>query len=157
MNDAATLRHRSICHALEVPAVGSALLAMTQWLEELPAQHTPGHPEPGQKNALRHWARERIARLHKKMELAFKDTAHPESLHRARLLAKRLRYGIEALRPVLRKRQAKRWLKQATRLQADIGMARDVHQAGVLAGQLQADSGLAEFLRGLAIGQGTQR
>ena len=157
MNDAAALRRRSICHALEVPAVGSALLAMTQWLEELPAQHASGDPRAGQKNALRHWARNRIAHLHKKMEQAMQDTAHPESLHRARLLAKRLRYGIEALRPVLRKRQAGRWLKQATRLQTDIGMTRDVHQAGVLASQMEIDTGLAEFLRGLAIGQGAQR
>lgn len=156
MNEAATLRRRSICHALEVPAVGSALLAMTQWLEELPAQRRPDSPETGQKNALRHWARARIARLHKKMEQALKDTAHPESLHKARLLAKRLRYAIEALRPVLRKRQARRWLKQATQLQTDIGLTRDVQQAGVLAGLVEADSGLAEFLRGLAIGQGAQ-
>lgn len=154
MNDAAVLRHRSICHALEVPAVGTTLLAMTQWLEELPAQISPDDPKASQKNALRHWARDRIARLHKKMETALEDTAHPESLHQARLLAKRLRYGIEALRPVLHKRQAKRWLKQATQLQTSIGMTRDVHQAGVLASQMETDSGLAEFLRGLAIGQG---
>ena len=157
MLEAATLRRRSICHALEVPAVGSALLAMTQWLEELPAQNSPDDSKPGRKNALRHWARERIARLHKKMETALEDTAHPESLHRARLLAKRLRYGIEALRPVLRKRQAKRWLKQAIQLQTDLGTTRDVHQAGVLASQMETDTGLAEFLRGLAIGQGAQR
>ena len=157
MNDAAALRRRSICHALEVPAVGSTLLAMTQWLEVLPAQNSPGELGAGQKNALRHWARDRIAHLHKKMEQALEDTAHPESLHRARLLAKRLRYGIEALRPVLRKRQAGRWLQQATRLQTGIGLTRDVHQAGVLASQMETDTGLAEFLRGLAIGQGAQR
>ena len=157
MNDAAALRRRSIRHALEVPAVGSTLLAITQWLEELPAQHSPDNPRASQKNALRHWARERIARLHKKMEQALEDAAHPESLHRARLLAKRLRYGIEALRPVLRKRQARRWLKQATGLQTDIGLTRDVHQAGVLASHLEADGGLAEFLRGLAVGQAAQR
>ena len=154
MNEAATLKRRSIGHALEVPAVGSALLAITQWLEELPAKNPSVDPGASQKNVLRQWARARIARLHKKMEQALKDAAHPESLHRARLLAKRLRYGIEALRPVLHKRQAKRWLKQATQLQTSIGMTRDVHQAGVLASQMETDTGLAEFLRGLAIGQG---
>ncbi|MBC7445755.1 MAG: CHAD domain-containing protein, partial [Polaromonas sp.] len=157
MDEAAALKRRSIGHALEVPAVGSALLAITQWLEELPAKNPSADAGAGQKNALRHWARARIARLHQKMEQALKDAAHPESLHRARLLAKRLRYGIEALRPVLRQRQARGWLKQATRLQTDIGLTRDVHQAGVLASQMEVDTGLAEFLRGLAVGQAAPR
>ena len=152
--DAARLQRKSIGHALEVPTVGATLLAITQWLEDLPRQKEPAGSEAGESRLpLRRWARQRVERLHKKMKRALADTAHPESLHQARILAKRLRYAIEALRPLLPRRHTKRWLPQAVKLQADIGTTRDLQQAGVLASRLEIDPGLAEFLRGVAVGR----
>ena len=92
------------------------------------------------------------ARLHGKLKQALQDTGTLERQHRARILAKRLRYGIEALRPLLPTHQTKRWCAQATNLQMSIGSMRDVMQAGVLAAKAEADSGIVEFLRGVAVG-----
>ncbi len=153
LTDAATLQRKSVRHALETPAVGAALLTITQWLEALPEQNGPDDAKADLNLSLRRWARRRIARLHKKMKIALQDVAHPESQHRARILSKRLRYGIEALRAVLPHRQAERWHARATALQTGIGAARDIMQAGVLAARFEADPGLAEFLRGVAAGQ----
>jgi len=160
LTQAARLQRKSVRYALEAPAVGSTLLAITQWLEELPelsGQNGAGDAKADLKISLRRWARRRIDRLHKKMKLALEDTAHPESQHRARILSKRLRYGIEALRPLLTRQHTKRWHPKATKLQTSIGATRDVMQAAALAARLEADPGLAEFLRGVAAGQERQR
>lgn len=150
---AAQVKRQAMGQALEVPAVGAALLAITQWLEDLPRQGGPGGDGAAPRLKLRTWARRRIRQLHRKMKQALADTAHPDSLHRARILAKRLRYAVEALQPLLPRRRAKRWLAQAKKLQADIGSTRDLQLAGELAAQLGIDPGLAEFLRGVAVGQ----
>ncbi|ABM35414.1 CYTH and CHAD domain-containing protein [Polaromonas naphthalenivorans] len=157
LTQAALLQRKSVRHALQTPAVGATLLAITQWLEELPASKGPDDAKAGPDISLRRWARQRITRQHKKMKQALKDTAHPESQHRARILSKRLRYGIEALRPLLPRRQAERWHAKATALQTGIGATRDIMQAGVLAVRFEADPGLAEFLRGVAAGQPVPR
>ncbi len=159
LTQAAHLGRKSVGHALQAPAVGATLLAITQWLEELPGDPAPDSAQTkakaktGRKRSLRRWARQRIARLHGQMTLALQDTANPQSLHRARILSKRLRYGIEALHPLLPKRPVQRWLPQAIKLQTRIGATRDVQQAAALAASLGADPGLAEFLRGVAAGQ----
>lgn len=158
LSDAVRLQRQSVAQALEVPAVGVTLLAITHWLEDLPKQPGPaGHDADTSRRPLRHWARQRIRRLHRKLERALADSAPAQSLHRARLLAKRLRYAIEALQPVLSQRQTKRWLTQAIQLQTDIGSARDLQQASVLAARLEVDPGLAEFLRGVVAGQPAPR
>lgn len=154
LSDAARIQRKAVAHALEVPAVGATLLAITQWLEDLPRQEGPAnHAADEPRLTLRRWARQRVERLHRNMLRALADTAHPESQHRARILAKRLRYAIEALQPLLPGRQTKRWLPQAKKLQADIGTTRDLQQASVLAVRLEIDPGLAEFLRGVAVGR----
>ena len=153
LTDAAKLQRKSVRYALEAPAVGSTLLAITQWLEALPEQNGPGNAKADLKMSLRRWARRRIVRLHEQLKVALKDSANPESQHRARILSKRLRYGIEALRPLLPKRQTQRWHPKATELQTSIGATRDILQAATLAAKLEADPGLAEFLRGVAVGQ----
>jgi inorganic triphosphatase YgiF len=156
LTDAAKLQRKSVRYALETPAVGSTLLAITQWLEALPEQNGPGNAKTDLKVPLRSWARRRIDRLHAQLKVALKDSANPESQHRARIFSKRLRYAIEALRPLLPKRQARRWHLQATALQTSIGATRDMQQAAALVARLEADPGLAEFLRGVAVGQVSQ-
>jgi inorganic triphosphatase YgiF len=153
LTHAAMLQRKSIRYALEAPAIGSALLATTQWLEELSAPKGSGDARVDLKTSLRRWARRRIVRLHDQLKVALRDSANPDGQHRVRILSKRMRYGIEALRPLLPKRHTKRWYPQATNLQTSIGAIRDVMQAGVLAAKTEVDPGLVEFLRGVAVGQ----
>ena len=150
LTQAALLQRKLVRHALEAPAAGSALLATTQWLETL-TTHT--EPADARKVSLRRWAGQRITRLHKKLKLALKDSANPQSQHRARILSKRLRYGIEALHPLLPKRHTQRWRPQAIKLQTRIGATRDILQAAVLVAEQGKDPEVAEFLRGVAVGQ----
>lgn len=150
---AADLQRKSVRYALQEAAVGATLLEITQWLEGLSAPSKPGDDGVEPKVSLRRWAKRRAVRLHEQFKIALKDTGSPDTQHRARILAKRLRYGIEALRPLLPKRRAKRWNRKATILQTGLGAARDVMQAGVLVAKLEADRGLVEFLRGVAVGQ----
>jgi len=150
---AANLQRKSVRYALHEPTVGATLLAATQWLEELSAPTGPIDAGIERKVSLKGWARRRIVRLHKQLKLAGKDQSSPDGQHRVRILAKRTRYGIEALRNLLPKRRAKRWYQQAASLQQSLGAARDVMQAGVLAARLEADRGLVEFLRGVAVGE----
>jgi len=150
---AANLQRKSVRYALHEPAVGATLLATTQWLEELSAPSGPGDAGVEVKVSLRRWSRRRIVRLHRQLKIARKDTDNPDSQHRVRILAKRMRYGIEALRIFLPKRRAKRWYLQATSLQLNLGAARDVMQAGALVAKLEVDRGLVEFLRGVGVGQ----
>jgi inorganic triphosphatase YgiF len=149
---AAALQRKSVRYALEAPALGAALLATTEWLETLPVANVP-LVKGRQKKPLQRWARRRIARLHAQLKQALKDAANPDRQHRARILAKRLRYGVEALRPLLPKGQATRRVQQATALQTGLGTSRDLVQAGALAASLDADRGLVEFLRGVAVGR----
>ena len=152
---AAHVQRKAVCYALEAPAVGATLLGITQWLEELPEIKVKGPSDArgGQKISLRRWARHRIARLHKQFKGALQDADTPENQHRVRILAKRMRYGIEALKPLLSRRRTNRWHQQATDLQTSIGMARDIVQANLLVAKLETDHELAEFLRGVAAGQ----
>lgn len=153
---AADLQRKAVRYAIKEPAVGVALLAITRWLEGLSALR--GTDDAGHEAAasLRRWARRRTVRLHGQLKDALKDTGNPASQHRARIVAKRMRYGIEALRSLLPKKRTQRWYQQATSLQTGIGAVRDVMQAGVLAARLDADPGLVAFLRGVAVGREKQ-
>ncbi len=153
LTQSADVQRKAICYALEVPSVGAALLGITQWLEELPQQKESRNAQDALDMSFRRWARHRIARLHKQLTDALQDADTLEGQHRARILAKRTRYGIEALKPLLNRQRTKRWYRQATDLQTNIGMARDVVQANLLVVKVQADHELAEFLRGVAVGQ----
>ena len=153
LTQAADVLRKAVCYALESPSVGTTSLAITQWLEELPHKNESGDPQDALKISLRRWARRRIARLHKQLKGALHDADTLEGQHQARILAKRTRYGIEVLKPLLTRQRTKRWYRQATDLQTNIGMARDVVQANLLVVKVQADHELAEFLRGVAAGQ----
>ena len=145
---AAQFQRNAVCQALEEPAVGAVLLAITRWLEQLPAKNAAedvaGHSPP----SLQRWARRRIARLRRQLKDQLQHIDTPDGQHRARILAKRLRYGVEAFKPLLGKRCAGRWYQQAMDLQTGIGLQRDIAQAAVLVAQLGVQPELAEFLRG---------
>ena len=153
LQDAADIQRKSVRYALLDPAVGTALLALTQWLENLPKQSREQGAGLAVKLSLRRWARRRIARLHEQLKDARRDTGNANSQHRIRIFAKRLRYSIEALRTLLPKRRTQHWYEQATDLQTSLGALRDVMQASALVAKLEADRGVIEFLRGIAVGQ----
>ncbi len=151
---AATAQRAAVRQALATPEVGLALLATAQSLEGLcglPAKAAV--PQEQAQIPLRRWARRRVDRLHERLKSGLGESASAEARHRARIMAKRLRYGLEALRPLLPRRRATRWLEQATRLQTALGASRDVVRAGALAARFNADAGLVEFLRGVAAGR----
>lgn len=153
LGQATAIKRRAARRALKNPRLRTALLDITEWLETLDndvaSDARAGKPKIG----LRPWARRRIARLHDQLKLDLKAPASTENQHQARIAAKRLRYGIETLLPLLPKQRAERWVGQAVHLQSSLGAARDLVQAGELVGLLQVDAGLVEFLRGVAVGK----
>ncbi len=153
LDEAQASKRQVVRQALLEPVVGDAFRDITQWLEGNSAVNAPSAKTAGQQIAPHRWARRRLARLREQLKLALKAPATTESQHQTRIAAKRQRYAIETLRPLLPKRRAKRWYKQAVTLQNSLGAQRDVVRAGELVGQLQADRGLVEFLRGVAVGQ----
>jgi len=150
---ACELQRKTVRYALQEPVVGAGLLTSTQWLAGLADSSGAGDAVLGPKVSLRDWVKRRILHLHEQLELANKRVGNPDSQHRVRILAKRLRYDIEALRDLLPKKRSERWYQQASRLQTGLGATRDLRQAAALVAELDVDRGLVEFLRGLAIGQ----
>lgn len=145
LHDAAVLQRKAVRLALQAPLTGQSLLEITRWLEALDAAQAVA-PQPA-----RRWARQRVARLRVRWKAARKQAQDAAGQHRARLLAKRLRYNIEALRPLLPSR-AERWLARASQQQAEVGALRDARQAGVLAARLEAPEDILAFLRGVVAG-----
>jgi CHAD domain-containing protein len=140
---------RSTLHgAIDNPATGQALIAITQWLEALSASPCDHDRAQGQPAGERDWAVRHMRSLRRKLREARKNTDGARRPHQMRILAKRLRYGIEVLRPLLPAQRARRWHHTATRLQADIGARRDALQAVDLVQGLRGHRPIAEFLRG---------
>ena len=156
LRQAADQQRKAVRQALQTPVVGANLLATTQWLEQLSAPTSTQNAAFEPHDSLRHWTQRRIMRLHDQLQLALKDADSSEGQHRVRLLAKRLRYGIEAMQALVPKRIAQQLRQESTSLQVDIGNTRDITQAAMLVGQLNVDRGLAEFLRGVATCQTMQ-
>jgi inorganic triphosphatase YgiF len=146
LDEATALQRKTVRYALQDPGVGACLLLTTQWLSGLTDRASSG-PK------LKPWARQQIHHLHRRLKRARKRADTPAQVHRVRLLAKRLRYGLEALRPLLARQPARRWRDQAEALQTQLGTTRDLTQVGVLLAQLGADAGLLAFLRGVAVGR----
>ena len=154
---AAQAQHQQVRQTLMDPATGVALLALTEWLEMTGdrtalADHSDTHPE-----TLRAWARLRVERLHAQLKATPKKSETPKRQHRTRIIAKRLRYGVETLRAMLPKRRGQQWLRQASHLQNAMGAERDLQQALRLAKRLKAHTTLLAFLRAVALGRNHPR
>ena len=135
--------------ALLQPEVGASLLAWVQWLENC-AANLPGTPRP--QVPVRPWAKRQLQRLNKRLEDAQKRAETLDQWHQVRILAKRLRYSSEDLQGLLPRKLAKLGAQQAAALQSRLGAARDIAQVSALVAKLGCDPGLAEFLRGVAVG-----
>ena len=153
LQHAAQTQRAAVLRALDEPAAGLALLAGARWLS---AEWAEGDAAKDQR-ALRPWARQRVARLHRRLRAASAQLVELDMQHRARIVAKRLRYCLEALRPLVNPRRARRWYRQALGLQTRLGATRDLARAIALARELGADAALVEFLRGVALGRTTPR
>jgi CHAD domain-containing protein len=143
-------QRRSVRGELERPAVVATLVALTEWVDGLP-EATQGVAPANV--PLRPWVRKRLAVWHTRFKKAIergRHSASPERQHRARILAKRLRYGVEALGDWLPAQCKRRWRQQAADVQASLGAARDLLQAHALAVSVAADDDILRFLRGLA-------
>lgn len=152
LRQAAELQRKSVRNALNEPVVGATLLAITQWLEEVPDLNGLDGAGIEPDGSIQGWVEGRLSHMHKQLKVASKGGDSLVRQHRVRILAKRMRYGIEALRAFLPKRRAQLWYQQATSLQLGIGIARDVNQAGALVAKSSTDHGIVEFLRGVATG-----
>ena len=103
-------------------AFAQAALRLLRWAEEPPAAGA-AH--------LTHQARRAIERGHERLASAARDLAKlsPQGRHRLRILAKRQRYALELLTPLLDDGAPTRTLKQLSRLQQLLGEINDVHVA----------------------------
>ncbi len=157
LQQAGTRHRQSVRVALRSPEVGADMVATTAWLQALSDADADAdmdrHTNKKVNVSLRHWSERRMARLHRKLKSARKDIGNPDHQHRLRILAKRMRYSLEALHAFLPERRAKRWRQQATHLQVKLGATRDLMQANALIAKREGGLEISEFLRGLAIGR----
>jgi CHAD domain-containing protein len=149
---AATAQRKEVLATLAQPAVGAGLVDIMCWLEVRLAEGQSVYPDLRAAHVA-DWVLRRLARLHEKLKNQPRRASDVAVQHRIRILSKRLRYGVEALQPLLPQRKARRWLQEATALQDNIGSARDNASAVDIVQQLQVDARLVEFLRGVAFGE----
>jgi inorganic triphosphatase YgiF len=154
---AAADQHKLVRDSLHNPVVGATLLALTEWLESDHGAKASGVVVSDERASLRLWALQRMERLREQLKTTLKKSPKPDNLHRARILAKRLRYGVEALQTVLPKRRAQQWHRKAARLQSTIGAERDLQQALRMAKRLKAHPTLLKFLHAVALGRNDPR
>jgi inorganic triphosphatase YgiF len=145
----ADLQREAVRRSLQLPKVGTSLLAISQWLENLSDLEPLRQAHTG---SLRHWAEHRILRLNKQMTHARTEAETAEQWHRVRILAKRLRYSAQAIHDLLPRQLAKNCIRNATGIQSSVGAKRDVAQACALVTKLKFDPCIAEFLRGVMVG-----
>jgi inorganic triphosphatase YgiF len=138
---------------LAQPATAQALLAVTGWLESAATAQDQAAAPPTTAESLRAWARQRLRRLRQALRQASRQLDDAQSQHRARILAKRLRYGVESLRALLPDARARRWHRRAQQWQAALGGPRDLAQAQERVARLPRHQAIAEFLRGYQAGQ----
>lgn len=136
---------------LAEPATAQALLGVTAWLESLTgAQGTAAAQSTGE--AQREWALRRVRRLGRELRRACHPLDDAQAQHRARILAKRLRYAVDSLHLLLPARRARRWHRRAQHWQSTLGEQRDLAQAVEQLARLPACRPIAEFLRGYQAG-----
>lgn len=161
LEQAAARELAALHQVMQTPAPGLVLLDWVQWLASVdgplalpPAARDAAAQLPAGGKSSRRWLRRRIRRLTRRLDAALAEAADgdPQAQHRARILAKRLRYASEALAALLPGRQRRRHAK-ALAWQDLLGATRDSAQAGRLAERLGAAPELAAFLRGVAVGR----
>jgi len=120
------------------------LLALARWLA------TPAQPESAEPQSLPDFARRLVRKRHKRL---LRDARHlsaltPAERHALRLDAKRLRYALEGLSPLFRRKRVAAHLDALSEIQDDLGRANDAAVAARLLAELPPPAGFAEFARG---------
>jgi len=130
--------------ALESPRHARLLLALARWL----AEPAPA-PESGAESLAR-FALRVVARRHKRLlrDAHRLSALTPAERHALRLDAKRLRYALEGLAPLFRRKRVAAHLEALSEIQDDLGRANDAAVAARLLAELSPPTGLAEFARG---------
>lgn len=141
--------HRTVLRRLLAhPAIGEALWEQVRWLLQLQhdGRQSPARARDGE--TLAQWARQHVDRTHRKFKHAQARCRDVETRHRARIWAKRLRYACEDFGNLLPD-AAKKWRKEASRLQSSFGEQRDLQTAAELA-ERHGASRIASRIRQLA-------
>lgn len=149
LSQAARQQRQAVRTTLLQATTQHSLQATAQWLKDLPTAKNQSGTKTHIEGTLRHWARSRVAHLHEQLRAQKKLAVDAESQHRTRILAKRMRYAIEALHPLLPVLHTQHWYAQVRKLQACIGAARDTTLASTLVENLDPGGGPADFLRGV--------
>jgi inorganic triphosphatase YgiF len=153
LSEQARERRSAARRLLQDTRIGRCLLQSTRWLDN-PEPDADAQPTAkDDRLSLRQWAIQRATRLHGRLKKATQHAQDAQSRHGARILAKRTRYSIEALRDVLPRHITRKWYRQAVATQKSIGSDRDLQQAIVLLTRLPAASDIVAFLRGVAVGR----
>ena len=135
--------HAAIASARYVRMV----LALARWLAQPAPEAEPGAAEP---ESLTDFALRLVAKRHKRL------AAHAERLsaltpperHALRLDAKRLRYALEGLAPLFRRKRVGAHLDVLSDIQDDLGRANDAAVATRLLAELDPPAAFAQFARG---------
>lgn len=156
LGQANAVQRTAVRYALQDLAVGRCLLQATSWLDPAAWALDTGDDGDGGDRSLKRWATQRATRLHTRLKSARKTAQDLQALHEVRLMAKRTRYSIEALRGVLPRRMLRQWLPAAVALQKGIGADRDLAQAIGALERIEARPDLTAFVRGVALGRNTR-
>ncbi|HEX5130341.1 MAG TPA: CHAD domain-containing protein, partial [Usitatibacter sp.] len=107
------------------------------------------YPQPGAES-LPAFARRIVRKRYKRLvgDAARLSALTPAERHALRLDAKRLRYALEALAPLFRRKRVEAHLDALSEIQDDLGRANDAAVAARLLAQLRPAAGFAEFARG---------
>lgn len=142
-------QRQRLLDALQDPQVGSCLLEVARWLEAPWLTNAHGLRATDSAMPVADWARRRVVKLVHRLSADQNNVSDPMAQHRRRIIAKRLRYCIEAVRPLLPRRRFKHWYQLAIEQQARLGRDRDLLLAVTMVGTLPVSDGIKEFLRGV--------
>ena len=124
--------HRALAEALAGPALSAMVLGLAAWAEAAPV---PDSRLAAALPRLEH----RLARKTRRRGRRIRHRP-PEDLHALRKAVKKLRYGVEALAPLHKRKQASGFLAGCAALQAELGLLNDAGMAAVLAGRLAGEA-----------------
>ena len=119
-------------------------LSLARWLAEAPGAAKDG-AEPLAAFALRV-----VTKRHKRLlrDARRLSALTPAERHALRLDAKRLRYALEGVAPLFKRRRVGAWLDALSEVQDDLGRANDAAVAARLLAELTPPPGFAQFARG---------
>lgn len=143
-----TLAREAARQMLSAPPWCATLLALSRWLETPPV---PGADSP----ALLPFAATYIGRRHKHLlrKSAGLATLPPEQRHRARIVAKKLRYGTESFAALFAAKPVRSYLGQLVVVQDALGLVNDSESASQLIAELATPAELALFAKGWFAGR----